>query len=436
MGWSGRSTRAAMGAGWLVLRAEFRARWRTWLMLVLIAGLFAGAVQAAAAGARRTDAAYPSLVAWSHPPDALLYSFPGQSQTFGKFSMAAAARLPQVTQFVVMANYSVGNLADVGIWAPGTDAVPGQFWHRKILAGRLANPARPDEVTISFTVAETLHLGVGDILRISLLTRTRNLVPFSFRVVGIDAAPGEFPPQAGNGSNIVWATPAFYREHQGDVDVYPSAALRLRHGAADLPAVQQEITRLAGGKVVNVYPLATQAGNTQRSIHLQAVTLWLVCGLLAVIGLLVLGQLLARLSFHDGVEYSTLAALGMSRRALFAVGLGRAAAVGAAGGALGALLAVLASPALPVGLAGLAEPDPGIHADVSVLAIGVVGAVLATMAGAAWPAWRAARAGQPRAGTVAVRTSGGMAGTAAAGSWPARSPGRSPGLAATATAGI
>jgi len=161
-------------------------------MLALIAGLFAGAVQVAAAGARRTDAAYSSLVAWSQPPDVLLYSFPGQSQTFGKFSMAAAARLPQVTQFVVMANYSVGNLAGVGIWAPATDAVPGQFWHRKILAGRLANPARPDEVTISFTVAETLHLGVGDILRVSLLTKTRDLVPFSFRVVGIDAAPGEF----------------------------------------------------------------------------------------------------------------------------------------------------------------------------------------------------------------------------------------------------
>jgi len=42
------------------------------------------------------------------------------------------------------------------------------------------------------TVAETLHLGVGDILRVSLLTKTRDLVPFSFRVVGIDAAPGEF----------------------------------------------------------------------------------------------------------------------------------------------------------------------------------------------------------------------------------------------------
>ena len=425
-----------MGAGWLVLRAEFRRHWRTWLMLALIAGLFAGAVQAAAAGARRTDAAYPSLVAWSHPPDALLYPFPGQSQTFAKFPVAAVARLPQVIQSVTMASYTAADHADLGIWAPEADAVPSQFWHRKVLAGRLANPARPDEVTISFTVAEALHLGVGDILRVSLLATTRHPILFSFRVVGIDAAPAEFPPQAGSGSDILWATPAFYREHQGDVDVYPGAAIWLRHGAADLPAVQQEISRLANGKVVNVYPLGPQAANTQRSIHLQAVTLWVLCGLLAVMGLLVLGQLLARLSFHDGAEYSTLVALGMSRRALFAVGLGRAAAVGAAGGALGALLAVLASPVLPVGLAGLAEPHPGIHADGTVLVLGVVGAVLATMAGAAWPAWRAAGAGRARAGAAAAGMASGRAGTAAADSWAARGRGRSPRLAAAATTGV
>jgi hypothetical protein len=418
-----------------VLRAEFRTRWRTWLMLALIAALFAGAVQAAAAGARRTDAAYPSLVAWSQPPDALVLSFPGQSRTFAKVSLAAAARLPQVTESAIMASYTVAEPADVGIWAPQGNAVPGRFWHRKILAGRLADPARPGEVNISFTVAQASHLGVGDVLRAALVTAAGRLAWFSFRIVGIDAAPAEFPPQPGPGSDIVWATPAFYREHLSDLGVYPGAALRLRHGAADLPALQQEISGLAHGKVPFVYSFGPQAANTERSIHLQAVTLWVLCGLLAVIGLLILGQLLARMSFLDGGEYSTLVALGMSRRALFTVGLGRAAAVGAAGGALGALLAVLASPVLPVGLAGLAEPHPGVHADVTVLVLGVVGAVLATMAGAAWPAWRAAGAGRVPAGAAAAGMASGMAGTAA-GSWAARGHGRSPRLAAAVTAGI
>jgi hypothetical protein len=49
-----------MNAGWMFLRAELRKRWRSWLALALIVGAFARAVEAAAEGARRTDAAHPA----------------------------------------------------------------------------------------------------------------------------------------------------------------------------------------------------------------------------------------------------------------------------------------------------------------------------------------------------------------------------------------
>jgi hypothetical protein len=49
---------------WLVVRAGLRARWRSWLVLAVLTGLAGGLVTAVAAGARRTDAAYPALVAW------------------------------------------------------------------------------------------------------------------------------------------------------------------------------------------------------------------------------------------------------------------------------------------------------------------------------------------------------------------------------------
>ena len=42
----------------MFLRTELRRRWRSWLALALIVGAFAGAVEAAAAGARPTDAAW------------------------------------------------------------------------------------------------------------------------------------------------------------------------------------------------------------------------------------------------------------------------------------------------------------------------------------------------------------------------------------------
>src|SRR6185437_13184132 len=109
-----------------------------------------------------------------------------------------------------------------------------------------------------------------------------------------------------------------------------------------------------------------------------------------VIGLLIVGQLLARLTFLEATGYGTLRALGMSRAQLMTAGLGRAAAIGAAGGLIAAVLGVALSPLLPVGLAAVAEPHPGIDADVPVLAVGLAAAVLLTVGCAAWPGWRAA----------------------------------------------
>ena len=383
----------ALAAGWMFFRAELRRRWRAWLALALIVGAFAGVVEAAAAGARRTDAAYPSLQAWSDAPDLLLFSFSGVSQTFGRFSPQAAAAVPQARQAAILAGYPVASPAAAQVIAPESTVVPSRFWRRRILSGRLPDPARPDEVDISFTLAQTAHLGVGDTLRATLLTPAGRPVPLAFRIVGIDAAPSEFPPQTGTGpTRSGRPRPSTGRTAPASTR-YTGVALRLRRGNADLPAVQRELRRLAGGKYVQSYPLATQAVNTERSIHLQAVALWLVAGLLAVISVLVLGQLLARMSFLDSVEYSTLRALGISRRTLLAIGLVRAAVIGLAGAAAGTLAALAISPLLPVGLARVAEPYPGMHADGLVFGLGAVAAVVVTAAATAWPTWRAASAG-------------------------------------------
>ena len=387
----------ALAAGWFFFRTEVRRRWRGWLAVALLVAAFAGAVEAAAAGARRTDAAYPSLLAWSDAPDVLLFSFPGPSQTFGQFSPQAAARLPQVTQSAVIVNYQVATPAAADLVAPESNAVPARFWHRRILAGRLTDPARPGEVDISFTLAQALHLTVGEMLDTRLLTAAGTLQRASFRIVGIDAAPAEFPPQTGTNTDYVWATPAFYREHRSGLYSSAGVAIRLRHGAADLPAIQRAVSRLGHGKVAQSYPLATQAVNTQHSIHLQAVALWLLAGLLAIVGLLVVSQLLARLCFLEAAGYGSLRALGMPRRTLLAAGLARAAVIGAAGAVAAALLAVAVSPLFPVGLAGVAEPYPGVRADGAVLGLGALAVVLIAVACAAWPTWRAASAGWVRA---------------------------------------
>ena len=390
-----------MAAAWVFLRAELRRRWRAWLSVALLAGAFAGVVTAAAAGARRTDSAYPRLLAWSKAPDMLIVS--GYSADFAPLPRAALARLPQVTAVGYVRGISLVAPDDVNLLAPEDNRIPGGFWKRKIVAGRLADPRRPDEVNVSFMLAQARHLNVGDTLPVVLKTARGAPVRFVFRVVGIEAAASEFPPQTDAGPGDVWTTPAFWRAHRTNLQTFPGAALRLRHGAADVAAVQRSLADLARGLNAGGVPLAAQAANTERSIHLQAVALWLLAGFLGVIGVLALGQVLVRLSFVESSDCAALRALGMSRRQLMAVGVGRAAAIGTAAGGVAVALAFALSPLLPVGLAGLAEPHPGLDADGLVLATGGLATILVTVAGASPSAWRMAATGHAPDAVPVVR---------------------------------
>jgi len=385
-------------AVYVYLRAESRRRWRAWLSLALLVGTFAGVVMAAVAGARRTDSAYPRLVAWSKPPDMVVFA--GEAPGFVTVPRATLARLPQVARAASALLLSPIAPGGVNMISPADGQMPGSFWRRKVLVGRLASPGRADEVNVSFTLAQERHLQVGDLLRIKLLTKRGKPVTFAFSVTGIDAAPIGFPPQVGTGEGLgyVWATRAFSRTHGAELQAFHATALRLRHGNADVAEATREMARLAHGHV-GTGTFAGESANTQRSIHLQAVALWLLAALLALTGVLVLAQLFARLSFIESAEYGALRAVGMGRGQLTAVGLGRALVIGASGAGVAVMLPVALSPLLPVGLAGLAEPHPGVAADWPVLAAGALATVLTAVGCAVWPAWTAA-AGRRAPSTV------------------------------------
>ena len=236
----------------LVVRAGLRARWRTWLVLAVLTGLAGGLVTAVAAGARRTDAAYPALVAWSAAPDDLvsISAGPGSSAgaSYSKVPAAAIARLPQVTALAPVATYTVLEPAATTLGAPLNGAIPGTFWHRKLLAGRLPDARQPDEVDVSFTVTQALpHLRVGDTLPLLLLGAKGEPVRVNLRVVGIEAAPAEFPPQYGPGVDYIWATPAFVRAYGARLLDTPGSAVRLRHGARTCLRSSGRSTGWAGG---------------------------------------------------------------------------------------------------------------------------------------------------------------------------------------------
>ena len=288
-----------MTAIWLFLRSESRRRWRAWLSLALIVGVFTGGVVTAAAGARRTGSAYARFLDWGKAPDALVFTQPFLPN-FARLSPAAVLRLPQAENATVIKSFGASP-GVVQFLSPATGAIPGHFWGRKILSGRLADPSRAGEVNVSFTLAQRLHLRAGGSLRLVLKTAAGRPVPFVFHIAGIDAAQAEFPPQPGNGSYFVWGTPAFYREHPA-LSGFVMVALRFRGGSRDWPAVRRELGRGTHGKFAQAELLSAQSVNTERSIRPEAVALWLLAALFGVIGLLILGQLLARLTFLEAAD--------------------------------------------------------------------------------------------------------------------------------------
>ena len=178
-------------------------------------------------------------------------------------------------------------------------------------------------------------------------------------VDGIDAAVTEFPPRSGTGDDTVWATPAF-NAHHPELAATVGSALRLDHGAQDLPSVQAEISRLAHGRPTESFGVDAQSAGTQRAIHLQAVALWILAGLLGLAALLITSQLLARQSTMESEGYRELRALGMTTRQIWAVGMARAVLIAVVASTVGVVVAAALSPVFPIGLAAHRRTAPGL----------------------------------------------------------------------------
>ncbi|HEV3354890.1 MAG TPA: FtsX-like permease family protein [Acidimicrobiales bacterium] len=377
----------------LRVRSDLRARWRSWLGLTLIMGVAGGAVIAAAAGARRTDSSYSRFLRSAAAPDALV--FEPNDPSFASIPPDKIASLPQVAATAPLVGYTLTE-PNVNLVAAPDDRYGTIVSRHKLLSGR--RPVRADEVMVSFVVADNRHLHVGSTLTLHILPRSEDPeaeapppLPLRLHVVGVEATPGEFPPQTQTGFKFAWLSSAFVRENIGRFVENHATAVRLNPGAGSLTSFLHATDRLGGDRPTSVYRFRDQAANTQRSIHLQAVALWLLAGLLGVTAALILSQLFFRQALLEGRDHASLHALGMERDQLWAIGMGRAALIGAAAAVVAVVTAIALSPLTPVGIARIAEPRPGVSTDLFVLALGALGTVVLALAAAAYPSWQAAR---------------------------------------------
>jgi hypothetical protein len=387
-------------------RVELLRRLRSTLALALVLGLFGGAVLAAAAGARRTDSAYDRFLRDTRSADLFVLNS-GTGDDVPPVDLKQVVKLPQVrTAVVVPLLYGLITTEHGTILTPdgGLSALPDgveakDLFRPKILAGRLPDYSRIDEIAVGYRSNPPPDVRVGTVVTVrvakasvaaSIGSDPRKVPPADFlppiraRIVGIVLMQGEV-----QGSTDVFLTPAFARAYLGRAATIEVAVIELRRHLLDFPAFSRELDAIAP----QAFVLTTrdEAVFVHRSTHLQSVALWLFAGLTALAGLVIFGQALARLLFVDGAENPTLRAVGMTGWELTGVAMIRAASIAVIGAVLAAGLAVAFSPLMPLGLARLVEPSPGVSVDPLIVGGGAAALGILVLGLAALPAWRVSR---------------------------------------------
>lgn len=233
------------------------------LVLMLLIAIATGTVLTAAAGARRGDSSVDRLLAETLPAHAAVTPFePG-------FEWDAVRALPQVEGLGLLATgrytiNGVGDPAETIYVIPADDQAMQAVDRPVVLAGRLADPSKPDEAVVTARYAELNGLTVGD-------TREFGL----YRPETIDpAGVFQLPPVADGPSltvRVVGVVRSFFfaDELGGPGRILPSVALfnqfkpnmlgdeltsdylglvRLRGGTAAIPEFRPELARVTDGR--------------------------------------------------------------------------------------------------------------------------------------------------------------------------------------------
>ncbi|TDD96643.1 ABC transporter permease [Jiangella asiatica] len=380
-------------AAWF--RLDLRRRWRSLLVLTLLVAVAVGTVMTATAGARRGDSAVDRLLARTLPADvAIPLNRPG-------FDWSAVRELPEVSALSTFGGgaYVVDGVPEVSLaGVVGDDEAMRTVERPVVLTGRLADPERADEVTVTPRFVDTYGLDVGDAVTIRLF-QPATADAFFFdptlppdgpvvraRIVGVVRSVWHGDTVDGRG--MLMFSPGLFAEYPENLGArsqvaYFNAIARLHDGEADIPALQAELDRLTGGTQTDVWNLAEMFHRHAREFTAFEANALLLFALAAgVAAVFLVGQPVARYTAAAAIDLGVLRAAGMTPgQVRLAAALGPVAAA-LAGGLAGAAGAVVASRWFPIGTAALAEPDPGIDVDPLVLVTGVV-AVVVLVAGIA-----------------------------------------------------
>jgi len=396
--------RTAIG---LWVRNEVARRWKTLVVLGVLAGLVGGLAVAAVAGARRTDTAYERFREATGRADAIVF---GTLVGIFPADYTPVRNLPEVEDAgeFVLAPIGVEGFPTLGQLAPNDERLYRTVASPLLVAGRLPDPRRADELVVNRNAAQQLGLGVGDHVRI-LSSNEPGFGPsgslgagptVEATVVGVGDSAMELIFGAGKEPGFI-PSAALLGDHP-EIPRFGNLVVRLRPGT-DVAEFGRRAAEAMGVPHLPVRDLAEDTKRIRQGTDLERTALLLFAAAVALAGAVLVGQALTRTVYALAQPASALRALGFTRKGLvtgLTLPLSLSAATGAVAGVAGA---VALSRWFPVGLAGRLEPDRGLYADWIVVLPGAAVISLVVLAGAVLSALRASGVG-PRPVAAAGRS--------------------------------
>ncbi|WP_214106934.1 ABC transporter permease [Acrocarpospora catenulata] len=382
------------------VRLEVRRRGRSLLVLALLVAFAGATVLTAVAGARRGADAVDRLLARTLP--ATVAVLPNQAG----FDWAAVRALPgvaAVTTFPAYTSLPLDERPDDSIssFIPADTEAMRTIERPVVLAGRLPDPARPDEAVVTAGFPAAVGLGVGDTVTSRLATPEQAATAVGAQDTGQPHGPAVrlrivgvvrsfwYADEVGQTGRLIPSPgllAAYRANFLGDGGQVPlNGLVRLSDGAAGLPGFRAGLARVGGRVEIDVLDRAEAVRHSKDVIAFESACL-LAFGLAAFLAASVLlGQAVVRYGTACGVELRTLVAVGLTRRQGARLGALAPFLAALAGTMAAVALAVLASAWLPFGAAAAREPDPGPDVDLPVLGTGLL-LIPALVAVAAWVA--------------------------------------------------
>ena len=362
--------------------SDIRRRWRSLLVLALLAGLTAALAMAAAAGARRTDTALSRLETTTNAMDTVVFASQSGEQNPDSSSLEGQPEVAKLAPWDLMFGTSSGQ--PVILFGSHDGRWLGTVDRPVVLSGRMFDPKSDDEMVVDEQTAAVEHLKVGDVVPFAAYAPDQPDTSgpalgakVDLHITGIvrDVDEYLFSPGA-------LVSPGVIAHYRSDMFLADNAMVRLRHGEADMAALRRDANALVAPGVP-VLDLHSASRRVTTTLAVERLSLVMLAIAIAVAGGLLVAQVLVRSASLVGQDTGALLAMGMTRRDVAtAVALSHIpTVVGAA--VLAGVGAVALSPLFPIGEARDIDPDVGVHADWLVLGIGLAVTLLVLVA-ATW----------------------------------------------------